>query len=109
MGKIINIVATECQPEIEKKFNEWYNKVHIPMLMKYKGIKAVKRIKAVQPGKDAPVYLALYEYDSIQDVEAMQKSPEMAAVQDEMKGTWKDGGFQIKWRGAYEILGEWKQ
>ena len=107
MSKIVNIVASQCQPEAEKKFNEWYNTVHIPMLMKFKGLKGVKRCKALQPPKENPVYLALYEFDSLKDVEAFGKSPEMAAARDEMKESWKEGGLQIKWAAPYELLGEW--
>ena len=42
---IINIVATECRPEEEERFNKWYNEVHVPMLFKYKGMKRVTRCK----------------------------------------------------------------
>ena len=109
MSKIINIVATQCNPEVEQKFNKWYNEVHIPMLMKSKQMKGVKRIKVLQPGANIPTYLALYEFDSLAELEAYRKGPELAAARDEMKVTWKDGGYQSVWSAPYEVLGEWNK
>jgi heme-degrading monooxygenase HmoA len=106
---IINIVATECKPEVEEKFNKWYNEVHVPMLFKYKGMKSIKRYKVLQPGANYPAYMAIYEYASLEDMVAFQKSPEMAAARDEMKGTWKDGGWEMKWAAGYELLREWNR
>lgn len=105
--KYYNIVATECKPEIEEKFNKWYNEVHVPMLKKYKKMKSVKRLKAMQPGDKYPVYMALYEYDSAEDMAGLGQSPEMAAVREEMKETWKDGGWEMKWAATYELIEEW--
>ena len=36
MGKVINMVSTECQPEVEAEFNKWYDEIHIPLLFKFK-------------------------------------------------------------------------
>jgi len=40
---VLSIVASECSPEVEVKFNQWYNDVHVPMLMKYDGLKKASR------------------------------------------------------------------
>ena len=37
-ARYLNIVGTECVAKDEAKFNKWYNEVHIPMLLKYKGL-----------------------------------------------------------------------
>jgi heme-degrading monooxygenase HmoA len=79
------------------------------MLMKFKGLKSAKRFKAMQPAKDNPCYLAIYEFASAEDAQALQKSPEMAAVQAEMKQSWKEGGMGVKWAAPYEVLGEWRK
>ena len=107
MSKVIFIVATQPQPEVEQKFNKWYNEIHIPMLLKFKGLKGVKRGKLMSAGSEAPAYLALYEFDNTADVAAFNKSAEMKAAVDEMKTSWKDGGVQTKWAVPYELLGEW--
>ncbi len=35
---VINMVATRCQPEVEVKFNKWYDEIHIPLLFKFPGM-----------------------------------------------------------------------
>jgi len=108
-ARIINIVATECPPEVEAKFNKWYNEVHIPMLMKYKGIKKVTRYKTiVQPGAKQR-WLALYEYDNKEDLNGMMGSPELKAVREEMEATWKDQKFEVKWAMAAEPIKTWER
>jgi len=87
-ARIINIVATECKPENDAQFNKWYDEVHIPMLMKYKGIKKVTRYKVIE-NEGKPRYLAVYEYDSRADYDGLSKSPEFQAAIAEMQETWK--------------------
>lgn len=109
MEMVINVVATECKPEIDKKFNDWYNDVHVPLLMKYPGIKKTTRYRlAGEPGA-CPQYLAIYEYESKEAMAAQPQSPEFAAAIAEMQETWKDGGFDIRWAGAYEPIKSWEQ
>ena len=106
---VINVVATQCKPEDEEKFNKWYNEVHIPMIMKFKGISEVTRYKLPTDSDEYPKYLTIYKYDSQEALKAFQTSPEMAAVMAETRETWKDGMFTIKWRVSYETIQNWKR
>ena len=109
MEMIVNIVATECTPENDEKFNQWYNDVHIPLILKNPAIKKAARYRlAGEPG-NAPQYLAIYEFESREALEANPRSPEFAAAIAEMQETWKDGGIDIKWAGAYEPIKTWEQ
>jgi uncharacterized protein (TIGR02118 family) len=86
--RILNIIATECRPEDDTQFNKWYNEVHIPMLMKYKGIKRVTRYKVIE-NEGKPRYLAVYEFDNRADFDGLPQSPEFQAAIAEMQETWK--------------------
>jgi uncharacterized protein (TIGR02118 family) len=101
---MINVVTTQCQPQDEFKFNVWYNEVHIPMLMKYKGVKRVARYKVI----DAKVsqYIAIYHFDSLQDFEAFGKSPEFKAAIAEMNQSWPKG-IEIIARQQSELIKDW--
>jgi len=33
-SKVLQIVATKCKADMEDRYNQWYNDIHIPMLMK---------------------------------------------------------------------------
>ena len=103
-SRIINIVATECIPGNEAKFNKWYNEVHIPMLMKFKGIKKVTRYKVMDESKEKGKYMAVYEYDSKEDMAALNASPEFKAAIEEMNQTWKGQMFDLKWAMGCEPI-----
>jgi uncharacterized protein (TIGR02118 family) len=103
-ARIINIVATECPPEVEAKFNKWYNEVHIPMLMKYAGIKKVTRYKTIEQPGAKQKWLAIYEYDNKEDLNGMMSSPAFKAVREEMDATWKDQTFEVKGALAAEPI-----
>jgi len=105
---IINIIATQCQPEDEEKFNRWYDEIHIPLLLKFKGIKGVTRYKIINETEEYPTYLTIYEFESQKAYEAYETSPELAAAREEMTETWKEGKFEIKWRVQYEPIRTWK-
>jgi uncharacterized protein (TIGR02118 family) len=108
-SKIINIVASECKPSEEVKFNKWYNEIHIPMLLKFPGLKGVTRYKLVGGDKGQVKYLAVYEFDDIASFEAFEKSPELASAKEEMGQTWNNYMFDIKYRARYETIKTWKK
>jgi len=109
MAQVINVVGTRCHPDDEARFNKWYDEVHIPMLLKFKGMKKVTRFKAAYEPKEYPKYLTIYEFDSKKDFEAFQNSPELAAARAEMAETWKARPFEMTWRVQFESLKTWKK
>ena len=106
---IMNVVATRCRPVDDEKFNKWYNEVHIPMLLKFKGIKEVTRYKILNDSEEYPTYLTLYTYENQDALKSFASSPELAAVMAETKETWKGEGFEIVWRVPYEHIKTWKR
>ena len=106
--RMINVVATGCSPEDENKFNDWYDRVHVPLLMKHKAILAVTRYRLSAGPEGQAKYLAVYEFAGKDSFDAFEKSPEFAAARDEMRQTWGDRAFEIKWRAQYEVLRSWR-
>jgi hypothetical protein len=104
---VLTIVATECPADIEDKFNEWYNEVHVPMLLKYKGLKKSCRYRLMGESQGQAKYLAFYEFENEQDQAGLEKSPEFGAAIQEMQETWKDGGIDIKWSANYSLIKSW--
>ena len=109
MGTMINVVATEVQPEVEGKFNKWYDEVHIPLLFKFKGMKKVTRYKLLKEAGGNPSYLAIYEFENRKAFEEYQTSAELAAGRAEMQETWQGKGFEITSRVQYEVLRTWER
>ena len=57
----ILIVATGVQSEMEMEFNEWYNKEHIPGLLKVPGVLRAGRYVSIN---GSPKYFAIYEHEN---------------------------------------------
>jgi uncharacterized protein (TIGR02118 family) len=108
-ARFINIVTTECSPEDDAKVNVWYNEVHIPMLLKYKGLKKAARYKIIDENKDKPKYVAVYEYDSKEAMTAVGGSPEFKAAIAEMDQTWKGKSFHITGALSCEPIKAWER
>jgi hypothetical protein len=87
-SQIIDVVETECQPQDAQKFNQWYNEVHIPMLLKSKGVAGVSRYQvAVEPGK-LPRFFAVYKFNSEKDLGSFQKDPNTGAAIKDFEENW---------------------
>ena len=95
-ARILNIIQTECKPENDAKFNKWYNEVHIPMLMKFKGVKKVTRYRLIDEKANRPQYLAVYEFDNMKDFAEFPKSKAFQDAIAEMEGTWGAGKPDIR-------------
>lgn len=66
---LLSLVAAACRPEVEARFNDWYNGSHIPNLLKVPGYVSGMRFRLVDHPALAhlnmgPRYLALYEIES---------------------------------------------
>jgi hypothetical protein len=75
MPKGVLIVMTEPLEGKDEEFNEWYDNVHIPELLKVPGFAAAQRFAAVPwtKGELPPrAYLTLYEFDT--DVESVKEA-----------------------------------
>jgi quinol monooxygenase YgiN len=105
---VLNVVGSRCKPEEEKKFNKWYDEVHIPMLMRFKDLVAVSRFKIIKESPDYPTYLAIYEFVSQSAYEAYQKRPDFPEAQADIKENWPNG-LDIKWRVQYEFIRSWTE
>ncbi|MBI2870030.1 MAG: EthD family reductase [Chloroflexi bacterium] len=106
---VIHIAATECAPEVEAKFNRWYNEVHVPMSLKFEGMKGVTRYRLITRTEGHPRYLSICSFESKAAFDAYEASPERAAAFEEMSRAWQSGGFEIKWRLQYEMIKAWRK
>jgi len=105
--RVIRLSGIDCQPGAEEKFNTWYSEVHIPMLLKYKGITRVTRYKKLDTDEEYPTYFTIYEFDSKEAFEGYTASPEFAVAMEDLRNTWPEGGYKRKWRVQYEEMRTW--
>ena len=106
---VVNVVGIRCQPQAKEKFLKWYDQTHVPLLLKFKGLKKVTRYKILKCDEAYPEHLAIFEFENEQAFVAYESSPELAAASAEMRETWKDGGWDRMWRVQYEFIKTWSK
>ncbi len=73
MGKTDNwllLVRAEVDPSVESEWNQWYDEVHLPEILKCPGFKTGRRFRSVDHGPRA--YLTVYELDRPDAVETIE-------------------------------------
>ena len=121
---VINVVGTTCHPEMEERFNKWYNETHITYAMKSKALKRVTRYKITDAAigaqgrnelsttgaKDGyPKYLAVYEFKSSRDFEKFDNSSEVAIARKDWSIKKGEMCAEVFWWIQYESVGTWEQ
>ena len=105
--KIMQIVASESTPEKENDFSKWYSEVHLPMLFDYEGVKRASRYQLI--GEDVEnnaKFLAVYEFDSMNDMEAFPESQAFKNAIEDFEENHEALGFKMRWVAAYELISE---
>lgn len=101
----INLVMVDCRPEVEARYNDWYDHVHIPMLLKYGGMVRATRYQLLSGPAGQARYLTVYEFKDRAAMDAFPKTPECQAATEEMRATWPSGEFEIKLAAQYGTIG----
>jgi heme-degrading monooxygenase HmoA len=100
----INMVMVDCRAEVEEKYNQWYNEVHIPMCLKYEGMLRATRYRLLNGPAGQARYLTVYEFRDQDAMDAFPKSPECKAATQEMRDSWRREDFAIKLTAQYETI-----
>lgn len=103
-NKIIQIVASQSSPAKEDEYNRWYSEVHLPMLFGFEGVKRASRYKLIGDNPVHNRFLAIYEFESPEDMAAFTKSPSFAAAIEDFENRKDDLGFEMKWAASYELI-----
>jgi len=104
--KIMQIVASESTPEKEEEFSKWYSEVHLPMLFGYEGVKKASRYQLMGDDKANAKFLAIYEFDRKEDMEAFPESPAFKDAVIDFDNNHEALGFEMKWVASYELIKE---
>ncbi|MFC1904827.1 DUF4286 family protein [Chloroflexota bacterium] len=106
---VLLLVGLQCPPEIEQKFNEWYEE-HISDILKYPGVKAATRYKLTEDNDEYPNYLAIYEFENEQAAKDYDTSPERDVVMRRAAEWWPEGTpYERRWRVKYRVIQSWKK
>jgi hypothetical protein len=108
-NKVINIRATDCAPQAEEKYVEWYEDVHVPMLLEIPEVKRVTRYMRVGDDASHPKYLSVYEFEDRAAADRYTNSKEVAESQADVRQTWPDGEWKHVWKVQYEVTKVWER
>ena len=72
MQKWINLIETNCNPEREDEYNDWYDNIHVPDILATPGFVRARRFvhKELRDGRGK--YMAMYEIET-DDIEQTMK------------------------------------
>ena len=86
MQRWVAQVETNCaDPNREKEFNEWYDKVHLHDMLEVPGVLRATRYEAVNPAQGQPKFMSIYE------AETDDFNQTMAAAGEQMKRATEAG------------------
>jgi len=105
----ILIVASQSSPEKEDEYNRWYTEVHLPLLFGYRGVKKASRYRRTGDDDKSGKYLAIYEFESEEALEAFPESPEFKAAIQDFENMKEEVGFDPKWSTSYELIKSWER
>jgi hypothetical protein len=109
MPKALYLVYSNCEPDREAEFNEWYETTHLPDLLGVEGIVAAQRFRLSGPGPQTLTrsgepavaqYLAVYELDT-EDTEAV-----LGRIMAARSGWQMSDSLQMVAAGRYVAVGE---
>ena len=107
INSVINLSGSNIKPGTEDNYYKWYDEVHVPMLLKFPGLKGVARYQITTPDDKYPNSLAIFEFENEQAFETYLNSPELAeAHQDAISRKWDR---EARWRVQYKVIKTWRK
>ncbi|HEX76953.1 MAG TPA: hypothetical protein G4O03_00860 [Dehalococcoidia bacterium] len=101
---VLWMVGSEIVPEREQEFNEWYDRVHVPMVLECPGVMRASRYQIVEPVPGLTKYLAIYELANEATIRAVNESPQLLAAREDRIKRFGETDLSIKWRVYYKQI-----
>ena len=98
MAVAILTVRATITPEQEEAFNHWYDREHVPQLLRYRGAVSGRRYKKIL-GDDKYQYMAVYEFESEDTLREFLESDRFAGLIEEYNVNFGEASERV--RDAY--------
>jgi len=99
----IHISGENLNPEIEERYNDWYNHVYVPdLLMKFEGVTERRRYKLLDGNDGYPQYLVVGYYYSERPMWKFIESRERRVFDTDRDNEFA-GKFELLWNAYYEV------
>jgi len=117
---LIQVIASESLPELDKRYSKWCENIQIPALLRNPNLLCVSRYRIIvgisdpsHPGLAEPKegyakYLTIFEFENEEAFKTFDRSPEMEeALANEIQ-TWESGEIVVKFRAQYRLRYTWE-
>ena len=107
---ILHVIGSDVQPQYEEEFNQWYDEIHVPLVLKSSSqIMEARRYKLAnfqicKPDDTPPKYICLYVFKNQLSWDKWEVGPDRASL---LEIKMKEGNYDIKWRLQYQELKQW--
>ena len=95
-------IPTFGSPEKTAQYTDWYKKVHMPLALKAPGMLRATFYQCIDPKKEYPAFLCVYELESKQVVAKAMQSPEMLKASKDGAENGPSHGMVVRWHVFYE-------
>jgi hypothetical protein len=100
---LISFSARNNPPEIEERYNRWYDAAYAPLYTRKGFCKGIDRYKIISKSYTLPLEIAFYHYLNFDDrLKAVADSDRNAALRDSLITFNKAERF---WYKSYELIG----
>ncbi len=105
MEKYVMFVMTNCEPGTDAEFNDWYDRIHLPDVLKVPGVVAAQRYKLTDEQRRTTRpdygYMAAYEVET----DDLQKT--FKIMNDGLKDVYKSPSMnKSTWAYFFKPIGK---
>lgn len=105
---VINISAFDIEPGSEGDFFSWYDEIHIPMLLKFPGLRRASRAEIREENDQYPRFLTFFELEDEEAFAAYLTSPELRGAHRDATVRSSEKGDRVgRWRVQYRVKKTW--
>jgi hypothetical protein len=108
ISSILHLVGADSGDQDHERLDRWYAD-HIFQLMKFPGLQAATRYRRIFPHGSMPEYLCSYEFDSIEDFQAYDRSEAFRNAEKDKAAGWGHTGVAPRLRLQYDRIGRWSR
>ncbi|MFC1981525.1 DUF4286 family protein [Chloroflexota bacterium] len=108
-SSVVNVVGLRCPSDEEADVVKWLTECDIPTLMKFKKLRGCTLLKILNPDEKYPTLLLIWEFNSQEDYEDYEKSPERAEAMKAAPQAWSKYQVELLWRAQFKAIKAWEQ
>ena len=96
-SRVMYVVRIRVPLKLEKEWNEWHDKEHIPMVLEQPGFMEVRKFRKIAANSDEAEYFLMYELRNQTAYEQYANSDEGARLRQHYLDAWGSKTTITRW------------